>query len=161
MGRRLVDPPAQSHPPAGEGGAAPFVRMEVQKSEKKMEEEHHIKVAEQFYRLAEEKMTELDYWKVTQLCRQAIKNNPTESKYYHLMAVAYAQHPRFGKDAEQCFYKALEMDPWNPDYHVDLARFYQHQGLPMRAINQVKKALKIAPEHRAANELFNTLSKKK
>jgi serine/threonine protein kinase/ActR/RegA family two-component response regulator len=167
VGRRLVDPPSTSHPSAEEEkkeGTPPggtFVRMEVQKSEKKMEEEHHIKVAEQFYRLAEEKMQELDYWKVTQLCRQAIKNNPTESKYYHLMAVAYAQHPRFGKDAEQCFYKALEMDPWNPDYHVDLARFYQHQGLPMRAINQVKKALKIAPEHRAANDLFANLSSKK
>lgn len=167
MGRRLVEPPATSHPSVeddkketGKSGSN-LVRMEVQKSERKMEEEHHIKVAEQFYRLAEEKMTELDYWKVTQLCRQAIKNNPTESKYYHLMAVAYAQHPRFGKDAEQCFYKALEMDPWNPDYHVDLARFYQHQGLPMRAINQVKKALKIAPEHRAANELFNNLNSKK
>ena len=99
-----------------------LVRMEVQKSERKMEEEHHIKVADQFYRLAEEKMTELDYWKVTQLCRQAIKNNPTESKYYHLMAVAYAQHPRFGKDAEQCFYKALE---WihGIQIYVDLARF--------------------------------------
>ncbi len=116
MGRRLVDPPASGHPSAeeekkdGSTPGSPFVRMEVQKSEKKMEEEHHIKVAEQFYRLAEEKMNELDYWKVTQLCRQAIKNNPTESKYYHMMAVAYAQHPRFGKDAEQCFYKALEMD---------------------------------------------------
>src|SRR5262249_6838452 len=55
MGRRLVDPQAPTHPPAEEekkeGKGPTFVRMEVQKSEKKMEEEHHIKVAEQFYRL--------------------------------------------------------------------------------------------------------------
>ncbi len=50
---------------------------------------------------------------------------------------------------------------WGYQTEIDLARFYQHQGLPMRAINQVKKALKIAPEHRAANELFGTLNKKK
>src|SRR5205807_8603417 len=123
----------------------PFVRMEVQKSEKKMEVEHHIKVAEQFFRMAEEKFLEGDYWKVAQLCKQAIKNHPTESKYHHLMATAYAQHPRFGKDAEQCFYKALEMDPWNPDYHVDLANFYMMQGLAKRALTQCQKAIQITP----------------
>ena len=134
-----------------------MVRMEVQKSEKKMEQEHHIKVAEQFFRLANEKYTELDYWKVTQLCKQAIRHNPTEPKYYHLMATAYSQHPRFGKDAEQCFYKALELDPWNPDYHIDLAEFYVHQGLTLRALNQCEKALKISPQHQKANEMYGSL----
>lgn len=132
----------------------PLVRMEVHKSEKKMEVEHYIKVAEQFYRLAEEKFLEEDYWKVAQLCKQAIKNHPVESKYYHLMATAYAKHPRFGKDAEQCFYKALEMDPWNPDYHVDLAWFYLSQGLSKRALTHCEKALQIMPHHEKAKSLM-------
>jgi serine/threonine protein kinase/CheY-like chemotaxis protein len=135
-----------------------FVRMEQQKSEGKLEQEHNVKVAEQIYRLAQEKLAELDYWKVTQLCRQAIKNNPSESKYYHLMAVAYASHPRFGKDAEQCFYKAIEVDPWNADYHVDLAKFYIQQGLPNRALSQCERALKLAPQHPKALELLGQLS---
>jgi tetratricopeptide (TPR) repeat protein len=118
---------------------------------------HHIKVADQFYKLAQEKFVELDYWKVTQLCKQALKHNPGESKYYHLMATAYARHPRFGKDAEQCFYKAIEMDPWNPDYHVDFASFFRDQGLPIRALTQCEKALKIAPHHPKASELYNEL----
>lgn len=128
--------------------------MEVHKSDKKMEVEHYIKVAEQFYRLAEEKFELEDYWKVAQLCKQAIKNHPTESKYYHLMATAYAKHPRFGKDAEQCFYKALEMDPWNPDYHVDLAWFYLSQGLSKRALTHCEKALQIMPHHERAKTLM-------
>lgn len=138
-----------------------FVRMEQQKSEGKMEQEHNVKVAEQIYRLAQEKLAELDYWKVTQLCRQAIKNNPSESKYYHLMAVAYASHPRFGKDAEQCFYKAIEVDPWNPEYHIDLAKFYVQQGLPNRALSQCESALKLSPQHPKALELFSELSLQK
>jgi serine/threonine protein kinase/ActR/RegA family two-component response regulator/tetratricopeptide (TPR) repeat protein len=135
-----------------------FVRMEQQKSEGKLEQEHNVKVAEQIYRLAQEKLAELDYWKVTQLCRQAIKNNPSESKYYHLMALAYASHPRFGKDAEQCFYKAIEVDPWNPEYHIDLARFYIQQGLPNRALSQCESALKLSPQHAKALELLSELS---
>lgn len=148
--KRFAAPPEEPKEKSGD----PLVRMEVHKSEKKMEVEHYIKVAEQFYRLAEEKFLEEDYWKVAQLCKQAIKNHPVESKYYHLMATAYAKHPRFGKDAEQCFYKALEMDPWNPDYHVDLAWFYLSQGLSKRALTHCEKALQIMPHHEKAKNLM-------
>jgi serine/threonine protein kinase len=134
------------------------VRMEVVKSERTMEMEHHVRVAEQFYKLAEEKFDQGDFWNVAQLCKQAVKNHPTESKYYHLMALAYAQHPRFGKDAEQCFYKAQEMDPWNPDYHVDLAKFYFNNGLSKRALTECQKALKLSPLHFEAKKLHRDIS---
>jgi Tfp pilus assembly protein PilF len=125
------------------------------------DQEHNVKVAEQIFRLAQEKLLENDYWKVTQLCRQAIKNNPSESKYYHLMAVAYARHPRFGKDAEQCFYKAIEVNPWNAEYYVDLARFYMQKGLATRAMSHVERALKIEPQHVKALELISELTVQK
>jgi serine/threonine protein kinase/DNA-binding NarL/FixJ family response regulator/tetratricopeptide (TPR) repeat protein len=135
------------------------VRLEVLKSDKIVEIEHHVRMAEQFYRLAEEKFETGDYWNVAQLCKQAIKNYPVEPKYYNLMAKAYAQHPKFGKDAEQCFYKALEMDPWNPDYHVDLARFYFSNGLSKRALAQCQKAVKLAPQHDGAKMLMSELAR--
>ena len=135
------------------------VRLEILKSDKIVEMEHHVRVAEQFFRLAEEKHDLGDYWNVAQLCKQAIKNNPTEPKYYNLMAKAYAQHPKFGKDAEQCFYKALEMDPWNADYHVDLARFYFSNGLSKRALAQCQKAVKLSPQHDAARRLLTEISR--
>ena len=136
------------------------VRMEVMKSEKKTEEDHHIRVAEQFYELADRNFTANDYWKAIQLCKQAIKNNPTQAKYYRLMACAYAQHPRFGKDAEQSFYKAIELDPWNPDYHMDLAQFYLQNGLSKRALNLCTRALKLAPQHPEAKKLYTDLMTK-
>ena len=136
------------------------VRMEVQKSEKKIEAEQHIKVAEQFYRLAEKKYEDQDYYNVTNLCKQAIQNHPTEAKYYQLMALAYSKHPRFLKDAQSQFEKAIELDPWNPDYHVQLAEFYMQQGLWLRASNHLKKALTISPEHEKALELTQSLKGK-
>jgi serine/threonine protein kinase/ActR/RegA family two-component response regulator len=135
------------------------VRLEVLKSDKIVELEHHVRMAEQFFKLAEEKFELGDYWNVAQLCKQAIKNYPVEPKYYNLMARAYAQHPKFGKDAEQCFYKALEMDPWNADYHVDLARFYFSNGLTKRALAQCQKAVKLAPQHDAAKQLLAELAR--
>jgi|GEM_PF-3254327 len=135
------------------------VRLEVLKSDKIVEIEHHVRMAEQFYRLAEEKFELGDYWNVAQLCKQAIKNYPVEPKYYNLMAKAYARHPKFGKDAEQCFYKALELDPWNPDFHVDLAHFYFTNGLSKRALVQCQKAIKLAPQHDAAKRLLAELAR--
>lgn len=136
------------------------VRMGVLKSEKRVELESHVKLAEEMYRIATLKMLEGDFWKVTELCREAMKHNPNESKYYHLMAVAFSNHPRFLKDAEQYFHKAMEMDPYNPDYCIDAAKFFAKQGLFLRAMTECKKALDIASDHPEAIELFADLKKK-
>jgi serine/threonine protein kinase len=158
--RRLVQPEDEEKQNREEfTRARQNVRLEVLKSDKIVELEHHVRVAEQFYRLAEEKFDIGDHWNVAQLCKQAIKNNPTEPKYYNLMAKAYAQHPKFKKDAEQCFYKALEMDPWNADYHVDLAQFYFTNGLSKRALGQCQKAVKLSPQHPAAKKLLTEISR--
>ena len=159
--RRFTSDSSEPHTPTPTPiPAEAQVRMEVQKSEKKIEAEQHIKVAEQFYRLAEKKYEDQDYYNVTNLCKQAVQNHPTEAKYYQLMALAYSKHPRFLKDAQSQFEKAIELDPWNPDYHVQLAEFYMQQGLWLRASNHVKKALTISPEHEKALELTQSLKGK-
>jgi serine/threonine protein kinase/CheY-like chemotaxis protein len=136
------------------------VRMEVQKSAGMIEAEQHIKVAEQFFKLAEKKYEDGDFYNVTSLCKQAIQNHPTDPRYYQLMALAYSKHPRFLKDAQANWEKAIELDPWNPEFHVQLAEFYIQQGLWLRASNHVKKALTITPEHKRATELTQTLKGK-
>ncbi len=136
------------------------VRMEVQKSAGMIEAEQHIKIAEQFFKLAEKKFEDGDFYNVTSLCKQAIQNHPTDPRYYQLMAQAYSKHPRFLKDAQANWEKAIELDPWNPEFHVQLAEFYIQQGLWLRASNHVKKALTITPEHKRAMELTQTLKGK-
>lgn len=136
------------------------VRMEVQKSAGMIEAEQHVRVAEQFFKLAEKKYEDGDFYNVTSLCKQAIQNHPTDPRYYQLMALAYSKHPRFLKDAQANWEKAIELDPWNPEFHVQLAEFYIQQGLWLRASNHVKKALTITPEHKRATELTQTLKGK-
>lgn len=136
------------------------VRMEVQKSEKKIELEQHVRDAESFYHLAEKKYEEGFYYDVTNLCKQAVAHNPAEAKYYMLMAYAYAKHPRFVKDAEVSYQRAVDLDPWNTEYRIQLAEFYVEQGLSMRALNECKKILQITPQHSRALELHKQLAAK-
>src|SRR5262249_44436412 len=87
------------------------------------------------------------YWKVTELCKHAIRNDPGRAKYYHLMATSFAHHPRFLDDAEQCFLKAIELEPKEIDYRVSLCRFLLQQGLLQRALEECNQVLEIEPEH--------------
>lgn len=156
-------PVTASSPPKRQAAPPPknleMIRMELQKTDKEVQKEHHIHLAEQFYRLAEMKFTEKDYWKVTELCKQAIKNNANNPRYFHLAARAYEHHPRFLKDAEQWYQKAAEMDPWNPDYQLDMGKFFLKVGAANRALHYCKKALEIMPNHPAAKAFFNQLEK--
>jgi tetratricopeptide (TPR) repeat protein len=136
------------------------VRMEVQKSDKKIELEQHLKDAESLYLVAEQKYEEGFYYEATTLCRRAIANNPAEAKYYLLMAHAYSKHPRFVKDAEIAYQKAVDLDNWNVEYRLELAEFYVDQGLSMRAFNEVKKILQLNPQHARALELHKQIASK-
>lgn len=158
--RRFTAIPGQDTPTPTPTPTEAKVRMEVQKSAGMIEAEQHIKVAEQFFKLAEKKFEDGDFYNVTSLCKQAIQNHPTDPRYYQLMAQAYSKHPRFLKDAQANWEKAIELDPWNPEFHVQLAEFYIQQGLWLRASNHVKKALTITPEHKRATELTQTLKGK-
>jgi CheY-like chemotaxis protein/tRNA A-37 threonylcarbamoyl transferase component Bud32 len=146
----------RSQSPQQEG----MIRMEVQKSDKKIELEQHVKEAEMFYKVAEKKFEDGYYYDVTTLCRQAIANNPGEAKYYLLMAIAYSKHPKFVKDAEISFQKAVDIDPWNPELRLQLAEFYIEQGLSKRALTECSKILEITPQHPKALELYKQLAGK-
>lgn len=158
--RRFTAIPGQDTPTPTPTPSEAKVRMEVQKSAGMIEAEQHIRVAEQFFKLAEKKFEDGDFYNVTSLCKQAIQNHPTDPRYYQLMAQAYSKHPRFLKDAQENWEKAIELDPWNPEFHVQIAEFYIQQGLWLRASNHVKKALTITPEHKRAMELTQTLKGK-
>ncbi len=158
--RRFTAIPGQDTPTPTPTPSEARVRMEVQKSAGMIEAEQHIRVAEQFFKLAEKKFEDGDFYNVTSLCKQAIQNHPTDSRFYQLMAQAYSKHPRFLKDAQENWEKAIELDPWNPEFHVQIAEFYIQQGLWLRASNHVKKALTISPEHKRAMELTQTLKGK-
>lgn len=136
------------------------VRMEAAKPDSVPRQDNRS-TSENLYSQAKREFERGDYWKATQLCSAALKTNPNEASYYHLMGLAYQNHRRFLKEAETSLRKATELEPWNIRFFMSLARFYQEQGLYIRAIQECKGALEADPGNKEAKSLLAELKRKK
>jgi len=122
------------------------------KSEAQEMEAQNKELSEKYFVKAREYFHEKDFYNVIEFCKLAVKFGMETAPVYALMAEAYAKNPnsKWQKLAEQAFSRACELDPWNAEYHVMLARFYEDQGLDIRARKQYEEALRITPTHAAA-----------
>jgi len=130
------------------------VRIEAVKSEKEMEAQSQAKASnvDDAFLLAEKAFEEGNFWKVTQLCDEAIQVHP-DARLFFLKALAYKRHPKFRKDAEDSFHQAIRHAPENADFHMSLAKFYMAHHLPIRARTHCDRALAIVPNHKEALKL--------
>ncbi len=99
----------------------------------------HFKEGMRFY-------LEKDFWNAVQLFRRAIDASPEEnSEHFRYLALALSQNPKWGKEAERYFLKAIELEPFSPDLRLLLGRLYRVSGLNRRAEAQFLEALKLEP----------------
>ena len=116
--------------------------------------------AESCYAQAEKDYEDGNYGKAAFQCKEALRHRQ-DAKYYHLLGAAYARHPRFQKDAEEAFHKAISLAPKNPEYHVVVAAFYSQRQLWLRARTHCQKAVELDATHKLANELFRKVMDQK
>ncbi len=129
------------------------VRMEIQRTTTKVDRERLDLEAERRYETATEFYKNGKYWEASHHCEQALSLHE-DGRYYWLMGLSYAQHPRFRHKAEDSFHRALKLDPLNDELHADLAYFYVEQGLFLRARSHCLKALEIIPDQNRAREIL-------
>ncbi len=99
----------------------------------------HFKEGMRFY-------LEKDFWNAVQLFRRAIDSSPEEnSEHFRYLALALSQNPKWGKEAERYFRKAIELEPFSPDLRLLLGRLYRQSGMTRRAEAQFEEALKLEP----------------
>jgi serine/threonine protein kinase len=139
----------------GQARGEDWVREELQKTAKKSTPERLDREAERRFEQAQEYFRQDKFWEAANLCEQAL-NLHEDARYYWLMGLSYAQHPRFRHKAEDCFHRAIVLDPVNDDLHADLADFYVAQGLLLRARTHAFKALQIIPDQIRAREILET-----
>lgn len=95
----------------------------------------------------------LDYYNsslIGQACRAfqaAVTADPQQAEYHIYLARSLAQMKDFYMDAEQEFYKAIELSPKNPDYFAELGLFYQKINMARQAEEMFSKALELNPNH--------------
>ncbi|MGH2628810.1 MAG: tetratricopeptide repeat protein, partial [Anaerolineales bacterium] len=104
-----------------------------------------------YYQMARRALREADYQNCMTYCQEALRLDP-QSAYYALLADVQVRNPdqRWQRRAEENYQKAVDLDPWNPDHLVSLARLYRLQGLKSRARKMLEKALEITPNHKEA-----------
>ena len=82
---------------------------------------------------------------------------PAVAKYRHSLARALMRNPRWRKEAEEQFLKAIELDEFNADYRVSLGLLYLEGGFPRKAEAQFRDALAWDSENRTAQRELQKL----
>ncbi|HSA95821.1 MAG TPA: DnaJ domain-containing protein, partial [Acidobacteriota bacterium] len=89
---------------------------------------------------------------------EAIRIRRDKGDYFLLLAMCETKLKPLVQKAEQDFLKAIQLEPWNPEGYVGLAMLYKSEGLKMKAIKQLEKALEAEPDHASAREALEDLT---
>jgi len=77
-----------------------------------------------------------------QAFKRALALDPNHAKSYHRLA----WQAEDAKEAERLVRKALEFDPFNADWHNDLAGTLYHQGRDEEAFAELRRSIELEPE---------------
>lgn len=95
----------------------------------------------------------LEYYNTNQIgqaCRAfqaAASADPRDAEYQIYLARSLALMKGLYTEAEQSFYRAIELSPKNADYYAELGLFYQKINMGRQAEEMFSKALELAPNH--------------
>ena len=84
--------------------------------------------------------------------QNACDQDPSKAEHFHCLAIAQGKNPRWKKDAEENFLKAIEKDPMNAEMYAHLGSLYARGGLHSKARDMFKKALQWDPANQEAQE---------
>ena len=98
-----------------------------------------------------------DFFSAVQHFREAVRMQPAVARYHHSLARALMRNPRWRKEAEEQFLKAIELDEFNADYRVSLGLLYLEGGFPRKAEAQFRDALAWDSENRTAQRELQKL----
>jgi Flp pilus assembly protein TadD len=82
---------------------------------------------------------------------------PEVARYRYWLAMALSKNAKWRREAEEHFLKAIEMEQFNAEYYIGLGLLYKDVGMQKRAENQLRQALQMNPENRAAREALDSL----
>lgn len=112
--------------------------------------EDRERMAEYSYRQGLQYYQQRDFFTAVQQFREAVRLQPEVAKFRAGLAKAMMRNPRWRKEAEENFKKAIELDEFNADHRVDLGRLYLEAGMPRKAEAQFMEALAWDADNRAA-----------
>jgi Tfp pilus assembly protein PilF len=110
---------------------------------------------------AQQKFKDGHHWEVVRLCGQAIQNNPTVAPYHQLMAMALMNFPHSTNATIESFRQAIQLEPENLDYRIQLVTFLKDRQLYKEAYAECQKTLGAAPGNQQVQLLYRQLELEK
>jgi tetratricopeptide (TPR) repeat protein len=105
-------------------------------------------------------LTISDYASAVRTFARLVDSAPNVASHHLRLATAMALWPQTAKQAEREFHEAIRLDANNADTRYQLALYYKTMKLRARALEQLRLALSINPNHARAREELETLSPK-
>jgi len=92
------------------------------------------------------------YHEAIEELRTAVRLDPSKAHYHRALGKALAKNPKWRKQAEDAFSKALEINRFDAESYVGLGELYQEGGLETRAKKMFEEAIAIDPDNVGALE---------
>jgi Flp pilus assembly protein TadD len=109
---------------------------------------------------AQLRMTVGDYAAAVESYSKIVDRFPNEAGPRMRLAVAMACYPRTAKQAEREFLEATRLAPNSPDLHYQFGLYYKAMKVRSRAISELRTAVSLNPNHKAARQELEALSPK-
>jgi tetratricopeptide (TPR) repeat protein len=92
------------------------------------------------------------YFDAIQCFREAIRLDPEKGRYHRYLAMALAENPKWRKEAEEHFQKAIDIDTFDVESYQGLVGIYEATGMKTRLLKTCEQLLRMDPENALARE---------
>jgi curved DNA-binding protein CbpA len=86
-----------------------------------------------------------NFWGAAEAFASATRLDPVKSDYFYHYGISLTRIPRRRHEAEENLKKAIEINPLNPEYHLELGTLYLHSGLKSKALDVFNDAFRQNP----------------
>ena len=114
-------------------------------------------LAKMNFRAGKENFSKGRFSEAVTFFQNACGQDPKRAEYWHHLGLTQAKNPRWKKDAEESFLKALKIDPSDADTYAHLGALYARGRLESRARSMYEKALQWDPDQSLAREGLEAL----
>lgn len=141
VARRRYDQSMRSEAPRGEAQAAP-IESPPEKPPTQAET-----LAARYHREAKGYLENRDFHRAVGLLEEVVQLDGTKAEYHRTLAQALEQNPKWRKEAEAHYRKAMTLDPFDLQAIVGLGNLYDGLGMKQRAKPLYAMALEIDPDN--------------
>lgn len=119
-----------------------------------------IEQAERCFKQGKEAYTAGAFKQAADLFEAAARLIPDDHRYFGYLGKTLLHFPERLRRAEIAFREAVTLQPDEIEYHTQLARLYEQQGMLRRALKEYEEALKHHPENPVLKEYLHRLKTK-